>query len=135
LAYLEWHLLPPAEEDDPVHHWIIILLLSNIGLFWVTDLFHVVYRASSSLTLIKRWHVVYLYLTVLVPLANVGLFVGAMVTRAALAESHLGLTKTTLLGMAYIYNTYKAVTFVKNFQREPYFMAHQVIIKWSHEFP
>jgi hypothetical protein len=127
LAFLEWNLLPP-EEDDPVH-WTVVLLLSNIGLVWVTDFFHVVFRTSSSLTLIERFRVVYLYLSVF-RLVNVGLF-GAMAARAALAESYIGLAATASLGMAYIYNTYKAVTFVKNFQCEPYFMAHQA--KWSLE--
>jgi hypothetical protein len=47
-----------------------------------------------------------------------------MATRATLAGSHLGLITTALLGATYIYNTYKAVTFVKSFQPEPYFMAH-----------
>jgi hypothetical protein len=127
LAFLEWNLLPP-EEDDPVH-WTVVLLLSNIGLICVTDFFHVVFRTSSSLALIERFRVGYLYLSVF-RLVNMGHF-GVIAARAALAESYIALAMTALLGMAYVYNTYKAVTFVKNFQCEPYFMAHQV--KWSLE--
>jgi hypothetical protein len=38
LAFLEWNVLPP-EEDDPVH-WTVVLLIANIGLVWTTDFFH-----------------------------------------------------------------------------------------------
>jgi hypothetical protein len=129
LAFLEWNVLPP-EEDDPVH-WTIVLLISNIGLVWTTDFFHVVYRTSSSLTIIENFRVVYLYLAV-IRLVNVGLF-GALAARSARANSYLGLTTTALLGLAYIYNTYRAVIFVKNFQCAKYFMAHQV--EWSNALP
>ena len=127
LAFTEWGILPP-NPGDPIQ-WTVVLLLTFIGVAWISDFFHVVFRTSCSLVVIERCRLIYLYVSP-IRLFNTVNF-GYMSVDQLATRNYFGGTLTGLLGIAYVYNTYKAVTFVKRFSCADYFLSHQA--KWSEE--
>uniref|UniRef100_A0A0G4HBN6 Uncharacterized protein n=1 Tax=Chromera velia CCMP2878 TaxID=1169474 RepID=A0A0G4HBN6_9ALVE len=125
LVYIEFELLP-KNKDAPVN-WTTVAALTCIGIGWISDFFHVVFRASTSLRLIESFRIVYLCLASF-RVAFVALAISITV-RQGLDEAWIGVVGTSLLTAAFVYNTYKAITFVLRFDCGKCFLAHQA--KWA----
>ena len=127
LAFLEFLVLPP-KPTDPIS-WSTVLVISNIGVMWCTDFFHVIFRVSMDLPLIERMKKVYLVLATIRPITFCLFLYGTV--SAALEGSYVGAIPVFLMSLAYAYNSYKAITFVIHFDCKEYFLRHQA--KWAVE--
>lgn len=125
LAFIEWNVLPP-NPSEPMD-WATTLLLSNMGVAWVTDFFHVVFRTSTQLFWIKLTRSVYLCFS-FVRYLNIVLFLFLSI-QAGRAKNVFGVLTTAGLGLAYGYNTYRAVSFAWKFDSKKYFESHQA--QWT----
>lgn len=130
LAYLDYGLLPPGNTLDVPNS--LILIVSNIGLMWTLDFFHVVFRLSMNLPTIERMRQFYLYGS-LVKIMTFGLMIYSGI-EAILLGSYVGSLPSILLSIAYGYNTYKSIGFVYMFDCENYFLKHQVIWQQSMKY-
>ena len=127
ICFVDFRLLPPvngvsAEEDD-VLDWTTVLFITNIGLCWMADIFHVVFRVSTTVHTIHRMRTVYLTMS-FVRIANIVL-VGSSAVRAGMDRSFLGMFFMVFMFLAYSYNTVKALSFVVHFDCDRYFENHQ----------
>uniref|UniRef100_A0A7S2HGZ6 TLC domain-containing protein n=1 Tax=Alexandrium andersonii TaxID=327968 RepID=A0A7S2HGZ6_9DINO len=101
---------------------LITMLVSNVSITWVTDIFHVVFKLSKRPRTIKRARLAFLVLAIF-RLANVGiLFTLAGYNFAKQAWPHAGVS--TFFGFAYSYVTYKATSFVWWFDADAYVARH-----------
>lgn len=121
IAFVEFDALPPNE--DKTIDWPAVLFLSLIGLMWTTDFYHVVYRTSEDLDLIKKLRKVYLFLAP-VRCINI-LLLGLGSIYSALFGVWFGFSCLLFMTFAYAYNSYKAITFVMEFDCDRYYNFHQ----------
>lgn len=127
IAFVEFDALPPNENKTI--DWTTVLFLSLIGLMWTIDFYHVVYRTSENLDLIKKLRKVYLFLAP-VRCTNI-LLLGLGSIQSALFGVWFGFSCLLFMTLAYAYNSYKAITFVMAFDCERYYNSHQK--KWFAE--
>jgi len=127
LAFIEFEILPPNE--DKTISWTTTLFLTNIGIMWTVDFYHVVYRTSGNLSLIKKYRKVYMFLAP-VRIVNIILLLLGSIS-SALEGVWFGFAALTFMTLAYAYNSYHAIMFVVNFNCESYYNAHQS--KWLDE--
>ena len=127
IAFLEFNILPPNKEK--IISWATILFFTNLGLMWMVDFYHVVFRTSQNLKLIMNYRIVYLWLAP-VRLTNIVLSaLGAI--NCAIGGVWFGLVCLLLATAAYSYNSYTAIMFVFRFDCETYYTSHQE--KWFAE--
>jgi len=127
IAFIEFDALPPNE--DKTIDWTTVLFLTLIGLMWTIDFFHVVYRSSEDLNLIKKLRKIYLFLAPVRCTNILLLALGAV--QSAIFGAWFGFGCLLFMTLAYAYNSYKAITFVLAFDCERYFNSHQK--KWFAE--
>jgi len=130
LAMVEYDLIPPPNDPNPEISWPTTLLIANIGLMWITDFFHVVFRVSTSLPLIEKYRKIYLISSILRPFTFGLMIYGAV--ESIVKGSVAGALPSIFLSVAYGYNLYKAIQFVYMFDCEKYFRSHQA--KWVGEY-
>lgn len=121
LAFVEFQVLP--SNDEKIISWSSIFFISNIGAMWTVDFFHVIYRVSNSLSVIKNARKIYLFLA-LVRIFNIILLAIGVVGNA-LQGGWFGSFCLLSMALAYTYNSLKAITFVKNFDCKRYYDSHQ----------
>lgn len=129
LAMIEYDLIPPPNDPSQKISWSTVLLIANIGLMWITDFFHVIFRVSTSLPLIEKYRQIYLMSSIIRPI-TLGLMVYGGI-ESIIMGSVAGAIPSIFLSLAYAYNLFKAIQFVYLFDCEKYFISHQV--KWAHE--
>lgn len=100
-----------------------VIFVANIGICWVSDYFHVVYRTSEKVDYIEQYKQMYLYASP-VRLVNI-LLLAVTVYQSILQYFWPEMILITGLCIAYTYNSYRAVTFVLQFNSEQYFKCHQ----------
>lgn len=121
IAFVEFDALPPNEEK--LIDWTTVLFLTLIGMMWLIDFYHVVYRTSENLGLIIKLRKVYLFLA---PVRCTNILLLALGTiQSALFGVWFGFGCLLFMCLAYAYNSYKAITFVWNFDCERYYNSHQ----------
>mmetsp|Transcript_9570 Transcript_9570/g.10625 ORF Transcript_9570/g.10625 Transcript_9570/m.10625 type:complete len:346 (-) Transcript_9570:170-1207(-) len=103
-----------------------VIFIANIGLCWVTDYAHVIFRTSQRLTYIIRARKAYLILSPPIRILNIFLLCGSIVF-AIIAKNWLLFGVNLFMELAYIYNTYKALLFVIHFDCKKYYNTHQKI--------
>jgi len=96
---------------------------------WTADFFHVIYRVSNSLSVIKNARKIYPFLA-LVRIFNIILLAIGVVGNA-LQGGWFGSFCLLSMALAYTNNSLKAITFVKNFDCKRYYDSHQA--KWFEE--
>jgi len=129
LAMIEYDLIPPPDVPDPRISVATMLLVANIGLMWITDFFHVIFRLSTSLPLIERYRKIYLITSIVRPITLALMIYGAV--ELIIVGSIAGAIPCITLSVAYAYNLVKAIQFVYTFDCEKYFNSHQA--KWVEE--
>mmetsp|Transcript_23265 Transcript_23265/g.54139 ORF Transcript_23265/g.54139 Transcript_23265/m.54139 type:complete len:302 (-) Transcript_23265:195-1100(-) len=102
---------------------LTLIMISNIGLMWVTDFYHVIYRVARHLDTIHRFRRAYLAAAV-VRIATIGIFIGQSLVGFSRGNLAAGVV-FALMCLAYVYNTYCAILFVWRFDVEKYFTSHQ----------
>lgn len=123
LAIIEYDLIPDPTHPNLEISLATMLLIANIGLMWIADFFHVVFRVSTKLPMIKRCRKIYLLSAVIRPI-TLGLMVYSAV-EAFVGGSIAAAIPSITLSLAYAYNLFKAIQFVYNFNCESYFATHQ----------
>jgi len=113
----------------PSQDWTNTLFLTNIGLMWTVDFYHVIYRTSGNLSLMKKLRKVYMFFAPVRIVNIVLLLLGSILS--ALEGGWSGFACLSLMTVAYTYNSYKAITFMMNFDCASYYNAHQG--KWLNE--
>ena len=116
----------PAEKDAPID-WLTVMVVSNIGMCWMSDGFHIAYRTWSSLPHIEMARKVWLSVA-LVRVLNIGLLIAGAV-RAGYGGSWLGVIVTGFMALGYAWNSLRAIVFVGLFDCGKYWESHQC--KWS----
>jgi len=129
LAMIEYDLIPSPNDSDPRITLSTLLLGANIGLMWITDFFHVLFRVSMSLPLIERCRKMYLITAIIRPI-TLGLMIYGAV-EAIIQGSIAAALPSIFLAVAYAYNLVKAIQFVYLFDCEKFFLSHQA--KWARE--
>jgi len=124
IAFVEFDALPPNE--DKTIDWTTVLFLTLIGCMWIVDFFHVVYRTSEDINLIKKLRKIYLFLAPVRCANTVLLALGGI--QSAFFGVWFGFASLLFMALAYMYNSYKAITFVWAFDCERYYNSHQK--KW-----
>jgi len=123
LAIVEFEELPSNDEKEL--DWASALFLTNIGLMWVVDFYHVVYRTSTNLALIKKLRKIYLVAAV-IRIMNIVLIAGGSY-KAASYGSWFGSGCLLFMCLAYSFNSYKAIMFVARFDCDKYYAHHQAL--------
>ena len=116
-------------QTFPSQNWTNTLFLTNIGLMWTVDFYHVIYRTSGNLLLMKKLRKVYMFFAPVRIVNIVLLLLGSILS--ALEGVWFRFACLSLMNVAYTYNSYKAITFMINFDCARYYNAHQG--KWLNE--
>jgi len=120
ICFTDLQVFPaPGKPIDQV----TLVFLANIGVCWASDFFHVVYRISDNIHVIKRARKIYFCLLPF-RLVNIPLLLASAV-RSGLDHNWVGMVFPALMNIAYTYNTYNAIRFVCLFKIEQYFATHQ----------
>lgn len=119
LFYIEFGVLDEVQFPT-------VIFISNIGSCWVTDYAHVVFRTSQRLTHIIRARKIYLVVSPPIRILNIFLM-SASVVLAVLSQEWLLFGVNLFMAVAYMWNTYKALTFVYKFDCVKYYDGHQKI--------
>eukprot|EP00588_Corethron_pennatum_P014881 CAMPEP_0194278770 /NCGR_PEP_ID=MMETSP0169-20130528/12084_1 /TAXON_ID=218684 /ORGANISM="Corethron pennatum, Strain L29A3" /LENGTH=315 /DNA_ID=CAMNT_0039023031 /DNA_START=53 /DNA_END=1000 /DNA_ORIENTATION=- len=121
LAFVEFQVLPP--NDEKIIAWTTTFFLTNIGLMWTVDFYHVIYRTSTNLPLIKMLRKTYLWFAPVRIINIVLLMLGSI--SSAIGGVWFAFVCLLFMTLAYAYNSYKAITFMVRFDCDRYYKSHQ----------
>ena len=125
VAIGDWRIIP-AQPDQEMP-WQLVLLLANMGMIWISDFFHAVYRTNDSLAFIKMFKGLYMALAIVrvISFLQLAAFAFSFYENNSLGSFVLG----CFVALAYGYIAAKAVRFVYNLDCDKYYKEHQAVWK------